>query len=215
MRCFPRPIRASTRLALAHLLSSVVVLPAGAAPLSFGEFEAGRDLSASDQLAGCASEGVGFRCLLTRTDFGGLPIERSRVTLNADGRPVSVEITLDASDHDTAVRLLAGRYGRPGGTAEQPQWRGFDDDARISVDRAGRSALISFRFPANQSSTAIGRTATDPVLPLVAFVLLGLLTGIVIRRTRGRRLASAPVAAEPSMRATLERRLQRGDDLSF
>lgn len=194
---------------------ALMAAPALATPLSFGELDGTADLRASEALAGCEEGDGGSVCHLARTDFGGLPIERSRAALNREGRLMAMEIALDASAYDTALRLLDGRYGQVAPSKGAGTWSGFDDEARIAVSQAGRNTLVRFSFPANAAAAAPDSgEPTGAVLPLVVFVLLGLAAGLVLRRARSARRRPA-ASAEPSMRATLERRLARGDDLRF
>lgn len=197
---------------------------AGAEPLVFGALDGTRDLSGAPALAGCAraaraGEAV---CRLARDEFGGLTMLGSRALLNGAGRLRALDILLDREALGTARALLAGRYGPPGPSADgAPVWR-FDAGARLTLRQTVAGTLIAFDFPANAAAPAPppppataaaagsagldGAAETLPLL-LVAAVALALAGRAWWRR---RRPPPRPVAAQPTMRETLERRLRDG-----
>lgn len=196
-------------------LACMMAAPAQAKPLTFGAIDGANELTASSQLTGCAAVDNGSACRLNRTNFGGLPIDRSEVMLNPMGRVRSLDILLDAGDYDVARRLLIGRYGPPS-AASADQWLGFDDGARIAISRSKRNTLVSFLYPANISSSGSAAPDSGVIIQVLLFVVLGLAAGLLFRRWRNSRPAEPAMSPrEPSMRATLERRLAQGDDLGF
>ena len=204
------------RLALCVALLATGPLAAQATPLTFGAINGRDDLSNRTDLASCATElsPDGTRaCTLTRTSFGGLPVSVGTMTLNAHGSVRSVAILLDADNYDTARQLLAGRYGAPDVAGVRPNWRGFEGNATISIDRVGRNTIVRFEFPENRLAPPAARLNLDLAWELLLFVGVGAAAGILLRRAQ--RAPSAPASAQPSMRATLERRLREGRDLSL
>lgn len=195
------------------VVCALFAAPAYAEPLTFGAINGTDDLSRNTEIARCAPGRDS--CALTRTTFGGLPIARSQVALNPSGRVRTAEIVLDARHHDLAYQLLAGRYGTPTATQGYPRWTRFDDDARVAIRRAGGDTLISFDYPANAPASTGGAGLPWPVL---LFAGLGLAAGFGAYRVLGRRRARPALAAAGaplSMKATLEGRLRRGEELSF
>jgi hypothetical protein len=198
------------------LLSVASAVPAAATPLSFGAFNGAGDFSSSPELGGCKRDGEGGSvCALARTSFGGLETNRSIVALNGDGRVRRIEIGLDASDYPLAYQLLVGRYGRPVTGGAAPLWNNFDDKAALSIRVVATEALVTFDFPANARAAGPDTAAT---VPLLLFLALGLVGGLILSRWRRAPIPGPPSplpAAEPSMRATLERRIREGGDLTF
>jgi hypothetical protein len=189
----------------------VMAPPALAAPLTFGAIGGDADLTDSPEITSCvpsASEQSGQICSLSRTSFGGVPIESAAAVLNADGRVRSLRIALDARHHDLARNLLTGRYGAPSAMGAAPRWSGFDDGAAIILDRTRRQTLITFDFPQN---AAVPGAAVPEGRSLAFLALFG--AGAVAAGLMLRRRAKPAPARELSMRETLERRLRDGRDL--
>lgn len=187
--------------------------PAAAAPLTFGAIGGAGDLSKSTEVAAClpsAADKNARTCRLTRTHFGGVPIEGSAAMLNADGRIRSLRIALDAQHEDLARSLLTGRYGAPAPSAAgaAPRWSGFDDGATITLGRDRRHALITFDFPQNAAAPAAAGPEGRSLVFLALFGAGAVAAGLLLRR----RAKPAPVR-ELTMRETLERRLREGRDL--
>lgn len=189
----------------------ITASPAQAAPLTFGPIGGDADLTDSSELTSCvpSTSGDGVRtCSLSRTSFGGVPIESGAAVLNAEGHVLSLRIALDAWHHELARNLLTGRYGAPSAPGAAPRWSGFDDGATITLGRDRRQTLITFAFPQN----AVARSAAGPEGRSLAFLALfgvgAVAAGLMLRR----RSRPAP-ARELSMRETLERRLREGRDL--
>jgi hypothetical protein len=194
---------------LAALL--ITASPALAAPLTFGAIGGDANLSDNPEITSCvpsASEDGTQTCSLSRTSFGGVPIESSAAVLNAEGRVRSVRIALDARHHDLALSLLTGRYGTPSGPGAAPRWSGFDDGAIITLGRDRRQALITFDFPRNAAAPGAAGPEGRGLAFLALFGAGAVAAGLMLRR----RAKPAP-ARELSMRETLERRLREGRDL--
>lgn len=196
--------------------------PVAAAPLTFGEIASDTDLSRAPELASCApAEANATTCRLLRQTLGGIDIRESAVRLNAAGRPASIDIRIAGEDAELADQLLAGRYGAPAARGDRTEWRGFDDGATLSLIRAGDSAVIGFRYPANAVAPAMEAPATPgarqrAIVYMLVFLAVGLITGgLVARMRRPRRSAIVSGVPEMSMRATLERRLRDGKGLDF
>jgi len=194
--------------------------PAYAEPLTFGAINGADDLSQSSELTGCAPgpESGERTCQLARTSFGGLAVEKGSATLNADGRIRALRIALDERDHDLARNLLAGRYGPPVATDKGTRWTSFDDGASIAIARARPNTLITFDFPENGAVAAPAGPDGRALLFLMLFAAGAIVTGLMLRRRQRPRRAARPgivPAPQPSMRETLERRLQEGRDLQF
>lgn len=198
------------------LWSLAAASPASAGPLTFGAVGADKDLSQDLELARCETGREGKVCSLRRTTFGGLPIQRSELLLNDRGRPISLDLLLDRSDHGTAYQMLVGRYGPASRVGSAARWRGFDQGAGIAIEPRGRFSAVSFSFPANVAGS--DRTAIDERLiwSLVLFSVLGIVAGSAIHRVRRRRRKVSVSHHEPgppiSMREALERRVQEGRD---
>jgi hypothetical protein len=189
----------------------ITASPALAAPLTFGEIGGNSDLSSSSEFTSCvasASERGTQTCTLSRTSFGGVPIDSGAAVLNADGRVRSLRIALDVRHHDLALSLLTGRYGAPSTPGAVPRWAGFDDNATISLDRSRRQTLIAFDFPENAAASGRAGPEGRSLAFLALFGLGAVAAGLLLRR----RPKPAP-ARELSMRETLERRLREGRDL--
>lgn len=206
------------RLALGCLLLGLsVAAPAHAEPLTFGAINGTDDLARSAEIVACRPAPGGRNndvCLLSRRSFGGLSISSATIALNPAGRARSADIVLDASDYEVAYKLLVGRYGPPTTVLGNPKWNDFDDGATIAISASAPSALISFRFPANDAVAAVARPNPMPIVALSLFVALAFVVGLALRRKRSaRRIAptGAVSNAEPSMRATLERRMRAGE----
>ncbi|MFD1610580.1 hypothetical protein ACFSCW_02045 [Sphingomonas tabacisoli] len=203
------------------LAFSAAALAAASPKLSFGAINGTDDLSNAASVATCDKDmsggSSGKMCTLARTEFGGLPIQRSTLALNAAGKARSLTIALDASDYETAAQMLQGRYGLPERAADVARWRGFADDASISIRRTGEQTLIAFAFPANEAANAGPDAQT--VWAMLGLTALGLAGGMLLRRGAAARPAhaSVPQHVPPalSMRDTLARRLRNGEDLQF
>jgi hypothetical protein len=169
-----------------------------AQPLAFGAINGSDDFSHRTDLA-------------PRTRFGGLRVSSQSMALNGSGKVRSLGIVLDGSDFDAAYRLLVGRYGPASDARDFPRWTGFDDGALLSIRKAGANAVISFDYPENAATT---ESALNPavIASLLLFAALGLGAGVLLYR--GFRAKPMPTP-QPSMRATLERRLREGRDLQF
>lgn len=209
-------MRGGKEVALSRWLGSVfcvfIAAPALAGPLSFGAINGVDDLSRDAAIGRCASDGA--TCALTRTSFGGLPVRRSTVSLNSSGRVRAVEIILDDKNYALARQLIAGRYGDPIDSRGSARWTAFDDGAGIAMRRTGTDTAIAFDFPANAASAAVADT--NPAWAFLLLAGIGVAAGFgAYRWNGGGRRAPARPGREMSMRETLERRLQRGDELSF
>lgn len=160
----------------------------------------------------------GAWCSLARQSFGGLPVTRAIIALNSSGRARSLSIAVDRKDYDLAYRMLAGRYGMPADNRGGYHWRGFDEGATLAIRSEGSSAVVTFDFPAN-GVVGPRQGSTSPAMLLSLLVAaLALIAGLIFRR-RWRSGRSRPdpfrSAAQPTMRAVLERRLREGGDLQF
>lgn len=212
------------RLAYLSFVSLALAPPAMAEPLTFGAINGADDFSGQTEIASCEPKSLwgGGRqtCALARTSFGGLPIETGTVTLNGAGRVQAVRIALDGGDYELAYRFLVGRYGRPSSAGEAPSWSGFDDGAAITIGRSAARALIAFEFPANAEAADMEPDGAR-IWSLLLFALGGVAAGLIIRRVRNRdrrrwdRPRRTGVDTQPSMRATLERRLRENRDFQF
>lgn len=192
------------------LLALAAASPIDARPLEFGTVDGRADLSGDDELTACASGQDGAKvCALRRTSFGGLPINRSEIALNADGRATSLSFWLDRADREAARQLLVGRYGAGRTDGAATRWSGFDDGAEISIAPDAGGTKIQFAFPGNRAVARRAGVDTDAVWSLLAFCLAGIGLGLLIQRSR------RPVRREPSMRDVLERRMREGRDLQF
>ena len=202
------------------LVSAVVGLSgwsaAQAQPLAFGTVNGADDFSKNPDVSQCrpASGQDGMRqCALKRSGFGGLPVSRTAMALNSDGKVRSLGIVLNGQDYDLAYQLLVGRYGPPATTRDFPRWIGFDGDANLSLRRSGPDAIVSFDFPAN--AAAASSQGTGIALTLLLFAGLGLVAGGIAYREYGAGRAKPARLPQTSMRDTLERRLREGRDLTF
>jgi len=189
-----------------------------AEPLTFGTIEGSSDFSDRKDVAECRAnsdaQAEGSLCALKRTSFGGLPVKTATMALNAAGKVRSVDIVLDSEAFEPAFQMLVGRYGPPATTRNFPRWSGFDDGAGLAIRKAGPNTIVSFDFPANGAGA---ETEPDRTLAaaLILFAALGLVAGILLYREYGTRRSQPGPIPQPSMRATLERRLREGRDLQF
>ena len=188
------------------LLTIAMATPAQAAPLVFGAINGSEDLSRRSDLGACTRAAEGYECILARTSFGGLPLARGSMTLDARGRGRAVRLILEPGSHDRARELLTGRYGAPTSPGPEPRWTRFDEGAQISVRPERARTVVLFDYPGNDAVLGDGRRIT--VWTLLALVCLGLAVGAWLRRR------TEPVGPA-SMKETLERRLRNGGDLSF
>lgn len=202
------------------LAFSAVGLAAASPPLTFGAINGADDLSRATNIATCRPDAARANnakiCTLKRTEFGGLPILHSAMVLNAAGKARSLTIALDAHDYDTAAQMLQGRYGRPDRAADVGRWRGFADDASISIRRTGEQTLIAFAFPQNAAASTVAGPDSGTIWAMLGFLAFGLAGGMLLWRGAATRPAQAgaplqPASAPMSMRATLERKLRDGD----
>ncbi len=191
-------------------LALAAAAPLSARPLVFGTVDGEADLSRLDELTGCVrGPDDGRVCALRRKSFGGLPINRSEIALNREGRATDLSFWLDRADAGSARQLLAGRYGVAQIDGTSARWSGFDDGAEISVGPEAGGTRVSFTYPANRVTSPRGGLDAGAVWSVLAFCVAGIGTGLAIQR--GRR----PAVREPSMREVLERRLREGGDLQF
>lgn len=204
----------SRALTILALTLSVLATPLRAEPLGFGEVN-GIDRLADGVTGSCRDthEGEGERvCTLRRTNFGPLPINRSALLLNADGRVRSLTFWFDRADYADVSQLLQGRYGAPKEQAGSTRWTGFDRGATVELGLRDRSTRVNFSFPQNapvRNEQPLDRRA---IWSLLVFVLVGLAAGALLYRARKRRLVPPPA---PTMREVLERRMRDGQDLQF
>jgi hypothetical protein len=191
----------------------VTASPALAAPLTFGAISGDADLADNPEITSCvpsvAQEGT-QTCSLSRTSFGGVPIESGAAVLNADGRVRQLRIALDSRHHDLARDLLAGRYGKPSTEGNRSRWTGFNDGAGITLARNRRQTLISFDFPENAAAAPADGPEGRSLAFLALFGAGAVAAGLMLRR----RSKPAP-NRELSMRETLERRLRDGRDFQL
>jgi hypothetical protein len=200
--------------------------PAIAAPLAFGDIAPDMRRADLARLATCPGRvgAAAQTCTLRRRSFGGLDIRSSALSLDEAGRPVALEIALTAEDARIAAELLEGRYGPARRSGETLAWQSFDDDALLTLAPRGMRTIVTFRF-ATPGITAIGAAPAAsaasagrdarPALSLLAVSLLALVAGIFLLWRNRRRRAAVPAEPEPSMRATLEKRLRDGRGLEF
>ena len=195
--------------------------PLAAAPLTFGAINGTEDLSQGPHGACTPSpDGEGSACLLARTSFGGLPITRGTMALNAEGRVRAVEIQLDADDHELVGQLLAGRYGAPDVDGPTPEWRSFDDGARVLLSRDSEGTRVTLEYPANDIAAVADGPSSTLFASLLGFLVLGIGAGVAVGRLRrGRKLQPAMAGGmtdQPvSMRVTLEQRMRDGRGLEI
>lgn len=202
-------LRALTTLVLTL---SALAAPLRAEPLSFGEVN-GIDRPADGARGSCRETHEGEHvCAFRRTHFGPLPINRSALFLNADGRARSLTFWFDRGDYADVSQLLQGRYGAPGEQGGATRWTGFDDGATVELGLKDRSTRVDFSFPQNASVRSEQPIDRRAVWSVLAFVLIGLTAGALLYRARKRRAAPPP---EPTMREVLERRMREGRDLQF
>lgn len=202
----------SRALTILVLALSALAAPLRAEPLSFGEVN-GIDRLADGATESCRDIPEGERvCALRRTHFGPLPINRSALFLDADGRARSLTFWFDRADHADVSQLLQGRYGAPKEQGGSTRWTGFDDGATVELGLKDRSTRVDFSFPQNASVKREQPIDRRAVWSVLAFVLIGLTAGALLYRARKRRAVPPPV---PTMREVLERRMRDGHDLQF
>lgn len=196
---------------------------AAAAPLTFGEIGPDTRPAVLARLADCpapAGDDVEASCTLRRRTFGGLDIRSSRLSRDEAGRPVALDIGLAAEDARIAAELLEGRYGPAQRSGDTLAWSGFDNGGVLTLAPRGIRTVIAFRFAAPDIAPAaapapVARSNPRPALYLLGLSLLGLLAGTLFLRRNRRPRVVAPPPEEPSMKATLEKRLRDGRGLEF
>ena len=207
---------------VALLAFAVVGLASGSAaraePLAFGAVNGSDDFSNHTDVGQCLAttpdgQNSARRCVLKRSSFGGMPVSSATMTLNPAGKVRSLAIVLEGQDFDLARHLLVGRYGTPATAEPFPRWTGFDDGASIAIRKSRLNAIVSFDFPAN--AVAASPAIPDGALALLLLAGLGAIAGGFAYRAYGAKQARPARAPQPSMRATLERRLREGRDLQF